>query len=126
MLSEVGDVKEDFGTELNVDEIKKIVESLGLIFVENMRIKGRSGIEHLFKYVVKNSKTTIAIHLFKLLTAIDVCNLQAFKVDTNIPQIALCNNSEEEAVKIALDLEIKVIKANDLEELRKIILTYFK
>jgi len=109
-----------------IDYLKKIISSLGLELVENAQIKGKSGVNHLFKLVIRGNNDVMAIHILKHLTTFDVCRIYIYKIDTGISQLILYSNSNNDALKTASQLDVSVIDKNDLEKLREVILKHIE
>ena len=105
--------------------MRKVLLDLGLKLVENISIKGKSGINYFFKFAVRSSSEIMAIiHILKHLTTEEVCKVYACKIDTEIPQLIIYLEQDDEAVEIASQLNVGVFIKNNLGELRKFILKF--
>ena len=107
-----------------VGDLKKLVSNLGLKLAEDVSIKGRSGIKHFFKLVVKNSKIVTVINFSTHLTVREVCEGYVYKIDVGIPQIILYVDKEEDAEKIASQLNVGIFSVNELRRLKEYIIQH--
>ncbi len=92
--------------------IEEVLSSLGGEgqLVDNFKLVGVSGIEHEFEFAIMRGSLLVAVSLLGKVSVENLLPVLAKKIDTSIPQIVICEDVEEEALKIADENRVLIIK----------------
>lgn len=111
---------------LDIEDLKRVVSSLGLELVKNVLIEGKSGIAHFFELAVASDRIVAIIHMLKRPTASEVFKALVYKMDTEIPQLLLCSDLGDDATEIVPRMGVEVIRRDDQEAFKVSISKYTK
>ena len=101
-------------------EILNILKELDYRAEYNAKVIGRSGIENEIELLIEG-KEKLGIAFYDKVSAIHVLRAMIIRYDTGIDQLLIYNRADKEAIEVAKEGKIPLIKTSEIKELKKIL-----